>query len=49
MFDPMLDAIQVSAAQMGYVLTGFDLADSDPDPVTIQPKGSVFIPDIVAP
>ncbi|HEY3655285.1 MAG TPA: hypothetical protein VGL34_09845 [Steroidobacteraceae bacterium] len=42
MFDPMLDAIQMSAAQMGYVLTGFDLADSDPDPATIQPQGSVW-------
>jgi hypothetical protein len=42
MFDPMLDAIQMSAAQMGYVLTGFDLADTEPDPLTIQPKGSVW-------
>jgi hypothetical protein len=39
-FDPMLDAIQKSAAQMGYVLTGFDMADTDPDPATVQPKGS---------
>ena len=41
-FDPTLDAIQTSAAQMGYVLSGFDLADTEPDPAVVQPKGSVW-------
>ena len=41
-FDPMMDAIQASAGQMGYSLVGFDMVDTDPDPVSVQPKGSVW-------
>jgi hypothetical protein len=41
-FDPMMDAIQASAGQMGYSLVGFDMVDTDPDPASVQPKGSVW-------
>jgi hypothetical protein len=41
-FDAMLDAIQTSAAQMDYVLSGFDLADTEPDAAEVRPKGSVW-------
>lgn len=41
-FDPMMDAIQSSAGQIGYSLVGFDMVDTDPDPASVQPKGSVW-------
>ena len=42
MFDPIMDALQASAGQMGYSLVGFDMMDTDPDPASVQPKGSVW-------
>lgn len=42
MFDPIMDALQASAGQMGYSLVGFDMMDTDPEPVSVQPKGSVW-------
>ena len=41
-FDPVMDALQASAGQLGYSLVGFDMVDTDPDPAAVQPKGSVW-------
>ncbi len=41
-FDPMMDALQAGAGQLGYSLVQFDMADTDPDPASVLPKGSVW-------
>jgi hypothetical protein len=41
-FDPMMDALQAGAGQLGYSLVQFDMVDTDPDPAAVLPKGSVW-------